>query len=58
MDRLKFRLSVLFGAWTEGGHRDWNAISKQALKDRPILSWQTKETVTFGWLSLFLVDVA
>jgi hypothetical protein len=25
-DRLKFRLSVLFGAWTEGDHRDWNAI--------------------------------
>ena len=25
-DRLKFRLSVLFGAWKEGDHRDWNAI--------------------------------
>ena len=25
-DRLKFRLSVLFGAWSEGDHRDWNAI--------------------------------
>ncbi len=25
-DRLKFRLSVLFGVWTEGDHRDWNAI--------------------------------
>jgi hypothetical protein len=25
-DRLKFQLSVLFGAWSEGDHRDWNAI--------------------------------
>ena len=25
-DRLKFRLSVLFGAWAEGDHRDWEAI--------------------------------
>jgi menaquinone-dependent protoporphyrinogen oxidase len=25
-DRLKFRLSVLFGVWAEGDHRDWNAI--------------------------------
>jgi menaquinone-dependent protoporphyrinogen oxidase len=25
-DRIKFRLSVLFGVWTEGDHRDWNAI--------------------------------
>jgi menaquinone-dependent protoporphyrinogen oxidase len=25
-DRLKFRSSVLFGAWSEGDHRDWNAI--------------------------------
>ena len=25
-DRLKFRLSVAFGAWTEGDHRNWNAI--------------------------------
>jgi menaquinone-dependent protoporphyrinogen oxidase len=25
-ERLKFRLSVLFGVWTEGDHRDWNAI--------------------------------
>jgi menaquinone-dependent protoporphyrinogen oxidase len=25
-DRLKFRLSVAFGVWTEGDHRDWNAI--------------------------------
>jgi menaquinone-dependent protoporphyrinogen oxidase len=25
-DRLKFRLSVMFGAWAEGDHRDWIAI--------------------------------
>ena len=25
-DRLKFRLSVLFGVWKEGDHRDWDAI--------------------------------
>lgn len=25
-DRLKFRLSVLFGVWSEGDHRDWVAI--------------------------------
>ena len=25
-DRLMFRLSVLFGVWSEGDHRDWIAI--------------------------------
>ncbi|HOW31475.1 MAG TPA: flavodoxin domain-containing protein [Bacteroidales bacterium] len=25
-DRLKFKLSVMFGVWNEGDHRDWNAI--------------------------------
>lgn len=25
-DRLKFRISVMSGVWTEGDHRDWNAI--------------------------------
>lgn len=25
-DRFKFQLSVLFGIWKEGDHRDWNAI--------------------------------
>jgi menaquinone-dependent protoporphyrinogen oxidase len=29
-DRLKFRLSVLFGVWSEGDHRDWNAIHQWA----------------------------
>jgi menaquinone-dependent protoporphyrinogen oxidase len=38
-DRLKFRLSVALGAWSEGDHRDWNAIrtwaSKLAVKLQP-----------------------
>jgi len=25
-DRLKFRISVVTGVWSEGDHRDWNAI--------------------------------
>lgn len=30
-DRMKFRVSVLFGAWSEGDHRDWNAIRNWAV---------------------------
>jgi menaquinone-dependent protoporphyrinogen oxidase len=29
-DRLKFRISVLFGVWREGDHRDWHAINNWA----------------------------
>lgn len=29
-ERLKFRLSVLFGVWKEGDHRDWNLIEDWA----------------------------
>ena len=29
-DRIKFRLSVLVGVWSEGDHRDWNAIHEWA----------------------------
>ena len=29
-DRLMFRLSVLFGIWSEGDHRDWAAIRASA----------------------------
>ncbi len=29
-DRVKFRLSVLMGVWTEGDHRDWKAINAWA----------------------------
>jgi menaquinone-dependent protoporphyrinogen oxidase len=36
-DRLKFRLSVLFGVWKEGDHRDWNAIRAWAESLRPRL---------------------
>jgi menaquinone-dependent protoporphyrinogen oxidase len=36
-DRLKFRISVLFGVWTEGDHRDWNAIRLWAESLRPLL---------------------
>jgi len=37
-DRLKFRLSVLFGVWKEGDHRNWDAIRKWALDLKPLLS--------------------
>jgi menaquinone-dependent protoporphyrinogen oxidase len=36
-DRLKFRLSVVFGVWSEGDHRDWNAIRAWAESIRPLL---------------------
>ncbi|HLF25530.1 MAG TPA: flavodoxin domain-containing protein [Anaerolineae bacterium] len=36
-DRLKFRLSVVFGVWAEGDHRDWNAIRAWAESIRPLL---------------------
>jgi menaquinone-dependent protoporphyrinogen oxidase len=37
-NRLKFRMSVLFGAWTEGDHRDWNAIRQWSESLRPLLA--------------------
>jgi menaquinone-dependent protoporphyrinogen oxidase len=37
-DRLKFRLSVLFGVWKEGDHRDWNAIRLWAESLVPVLT--------------------
>ena len=36
-DRLKFRVSVLFGIWKEGDHRDWNAIREWATSIAPLL---------------------
>jgi menaquinone-dependent protoporphyrinogen oxidase len=36
-DRLKFRLSVIFGVWTEGDHRDWPAIRAWATELKSIL---------------------
>ena len=36
-NRLKFRLSVMFGVWQEGDHRDWNAIREWATSLDPLL---------------------
>jgi menaquinone-dependent protoporphyrinogen oxidase len=36
-DRLGFRLSVLFGVWSEGDHRDWDAIRAWADSLPPLL---------------------
>jgi menaquinone-dependent protoporphyrinogen oxidase len=36
-NRLKFRISVLFGVWKEGDHRDWNAIREWAASLAPLL---------------------
>ena len=36
-DRLMFRISVLFGVWKEGDHRDWNAIHTWAGQLKPLL---------------------
>jgi menaquinone-dependent protoporphyrinogen oxidase len=36
-DRLMFRISVAFGVWSEGDHRDWNAIRAWAESLRPLL---------------------
>jgi menaquinone-dependent protoporphyrinogen oxidase len=36
-DKLKFRLSVALGVWSEGDHRDWNAIGAWAASLRPLL---------------------
>jgi menaquinone-dependent protoporphyrinogen oxidase len=37
-DRLGFRMSVLFGVWKEGDHRDWDAIRQWAKQLKPLLS--------------------
>jgi len=36
-DRLKFRISVMFGVWKEGDHRDWNAIQNWTRNFKSIL---------------------
>ena len=36
-DRFKFRLSVRFGAWKEGDHRDWTAIRAWSVSLYPLL---------------------
>jgi menaquinone-dependent protoporphyrinogen oxidase len=35
--KLMFRLSVVLGVWSEGDHRDWNAIRAWAESLRPLL---------------------
>ncbi|CAG0949752.1 menaquinone-dependent protoporphyrinogen oxidase [Gammaproteobacteria bacterium] len=37
-DRLKFRLSVVFGVWKAGDHRDWAAIRAWAAALKPVLA--------------------
>lgn len=36
-ERFKFRLSVMMGVWSEGDHRDWNAIRAWAASLPPRL---------------------
>jgi menaquinone-dependent protoporphyrinogen oxidase len=36
-NRIKFRLSVAFGVWKEGDHRDWDAIRAWAESLAPLL---------------------
>lgn len=36
-DRLKFHLSVLFGVWKEGDHRDWDAIREWTIQTKNLL---------------------
>ncbi len=36
-DRLKFRISVATGVWSEGDHRDWDAIRSWTESTRPLL---------------------
>ena len=36
-DRIKFRLSVMFGVWKEGDHRDWDAIQNWTRNLKSIL---------------------
>jgi menaquinone-dependent protoporphyrinogen oxidase len=37
-DRIKFRISVLMGVWSEGDHRDWAAIRAWAAALGPMLA--------------------
>ena len=37
-NRLMFRMSVLFGVWKEGDHRNWNAIKEWAIQLKPLLT--------------------
>ena len=37
-DRIKFRMSVAFGVWKEGDHRDWQAIQTWGESLYPLLA--------------------
>lgn len=37
-DKLKFRLSIALGVWSEGDHRDWDAIRAWAADLKPLLA--------------------
>jgi menaquinone-dependent protoporphyrinogen oxidase len=37
-DRIKFRISILFGVWKEGDHRDWKTIKTWSTNLRPLLN--------------------
>jgi menaquinone-dependent protoporphyrinogen oxidase len=39
-EKLKFRLSVALGVWSQGDHRDWNAIRTWAENLSPLLIHQ------------------
>ncbi len=41
-DRMKFRISVMAGVWSEGDHRDWDAIRTWAAGLRPLLASSTR----------------
>jgi len=43
-DRLKFRLSVMFGVWKEGDHREWDAIRSWAMEASGLLNLESKRT--------------
>lgn len=36
-NRMMFRMSVLFGVWKEGDHRNWDAIRKWAAELKPLM---------------------
>ena len=36
-DRLMFKISVMFGVWKEGDHRNWTAINNWASQLKPLL---------------------